>query len=107
MMKLLTLAAAILAAAPAFAGTRLDPPAQYDHAYAGEVDLRQISRANVWKECSRDGAVKMRRDVAGCARVQEGVCIIHLAMKTRRAPLEAILRHEIAHCNGWPGHHPD
>ena len=91
----------------AFGGTPLEPPARYDHPYDGPVEIRKIDRANVWKECSRNGAVKMRRDVAGCARVEDGVCIIHLAMKTRRAPLDAILRHEIAHCNGWPGNHPD
>ena len=101
-----TIIAALLAG-PALAGVPLEPPARFDHPYAGDVDLRQISRANVWKECSRNGAVKMRRDVAGCSRVEAGACIIHLAMKTRRAPLQEILRHEIAHCNGWPGNHPD
>lgn len=79
----------------------LIPPKRFDHAYAGPMDVREIDRDNVWQECSHDGRFEMRKDVAGCSSVREGVCTIHLAMQTKRAPVKSILRHEIAHCNGW------
>lgn len=105
MIRLAILAA--LVAAPLSAGTPLNPPARFDHPYDGKTVIRMIDRANVWKECSRNGAVKMRRDVAGCARVQDGACIIHIATRTKRAPIDAIIRHETAHCNGWSSAHED
>lgn len=94
-------------AAPAFAGTPLIPPAEYDHPYAGELTIHKIDRANVWAECSQNGAQPMRKDAAGCAFVGDGECTIYLAMRTQRAPVKAILRHEIAHCNGWAADHPN
>ena len=95
------LLALCLMALPATAGTPLDPPAQYDHPYAGELTVHMVERSNVWRECSENGRYKVRRDAAGCAIFAPGRCTVYLATKTRRAPLDAILRHEIAHCNGW------
>lgn len=100
-VKYAAFAALAMSVAPAFGGTPLEPPAEYDHPFAGETIIYEIDRSNVWKECSHAGKFKMRRDVAGCARVEDGKCIIHLAMRTKRATLDKILRHEIAHCNGW------
>jgi hypothetical protein len=88
------------------AGTPLDPPAEYNHPYTGELTVHLIDRANVWRECSENGRHKVRRDAAGCAELDGDTCTVYLAKRTRRAPLDAILRHEIAHCNGWPADHP-
>ncbi|MGL6208720.1 MAG: hypothetical protein ACRC14_02680 [Paracoccaceae bacterium] len=96
-----------LTTSAALAGTPLDPPARYDHPYMGNLTIVEVDRDNVWAECSGDGQVEMRADAAGCAETGDGECTIWLAMKTTRAPVKAILRHEIAHCNGWPADHPD
>jgi len=38
-------------------------------------------------------------------------CYIYIApdyyLKRWNITTEAVRRHEIAHCNGWPGYHPD
>jgi hypothetical protein len=90
---------------PANAGTPLEPPARFDRPYTGELTVHLIDRANVWRECSENGRHKVRRDAAGCAFAEPGRCTVYLAKRTRRAPLDAILAHEIAHCNGWPADH--
>lgn len=91
----------------AHAGTPLEPPARFDHPFAGQLIIHKIARSNVWAECSHDGAHAMRKDAAGCAFLDGDTCTIYLATKTRRAPVAAILRHEIAHCNGWAADHPE
>lgn len=83
----------------------LTPPARYDHPFTGALIVHRIDRSNVWAECSRNGEQAMRKDAAGCAFHEGTTCTIYLATKTRRAPLDAILRHEIAHCNGWGANH--
>jgi hypothetical protein len=76
-------------------------PAEFVHPYPGQLEIVQVDRNNVWKECSADGYFPTPPDVAGCAQEHEGTCLIFIAAKTKRAPIDAILRHEIAHCNGW------
>lgn len=95
-----------LMATSAAAGTPLEPPAKYAGDYAGELAVHLIDRANVWRECSDNGRHKVRKDAAGCALLEPGRCTVYLAKRTRRAPLDAIMAHEIAHCNGWPADHP-
>jgi penicillin-binding protein-related factor A (putative recombinase) len=79
----------------------LEPPAKYVHPYPGPLEIVRVDHWNVWKECSADGYFPTPQDVAGCAQVHQGECLIFIAMKTKRAPIDAILRHELAHCNGW------
>jgi hypothetical protein len=86
-------------------GTPLDPPAQYDHPYAGALIVHRINKPDVWLQCSDMGRQDVREDVAGCAQVGDEACTIYLATKTHRAPVADILRHEIAHCNGWASDH--
>ena len=85
----------------------LTPPQRFDRPYDGTVIVMTVDRANVWAECSDDGRHEVRRDAAGCAWVEDEVCYVYLAGKTRRAPRGDILRHEIAHCNGWSHRHED
>ncbi|NJM83747.1 MAG: hypothetical protein HC844_15960 [Tabrizicola sp.] len=87
------------------AGTPLVPPSRFDHPYPGPMVIYQIDRANAWHECSGGGRFEARRDVAGCGVVHEGTCMIWVALKTKRAGVADILRHEVAHCNGWSGDH--
>jgi hypothetical protein len=111
--RLSALAAAVLilvatASGSARGGTPLEPPARYDHPFAGSLTIVKFDKRSVSRECSKafDGR-KVRPDAAGCAiLISDTECVIYLATRTKRAPLADILRHEIAHCNGWPGDHP-
>jgi len=80
----------------------LEPPAQYNHPYAGRVVERVMPVAEVLALCTSVGA--SGRFVA-CAWVSDGVCHIVLP-NDEPAPVSTYRRHEIAHCNGWPANHP-
>ena len=100
------LAIAVMTANPVAAGSPLEPPARFDFPYTGKLTLHKIDKPDVWLQCSDMGREVVRHDAAGCAIVGDGECTIYLATKTRRAPVAEVLRHELAHCNGWPGDHP-
>jgi hypothetical protein len=80
----------------------LEPPAKYNHPYAGRVDERVIPVAEVRTLCTLVGASS---PFVACAWVSDGVCHIVLP-NDERAPVSTYRRHEIAHCNGWPANHP-
>jgi hypothetical protein len=80
----------------------LEPPAQYNHQYAGRVDERVMPVAEVRALCTSVGA---SGPFVACAWVSDGVCHIVLP-NDERAPVSTYRRHEIAHCNGWPANHP-
>ena len=48
--------------------------------------------------------------LAGCAFPMANSCLIYIGPETDRAsvgvPRNAVLAHEVGHCNGWPGDHP-
>jgi hypothetical protein len=81
---------------------QLEPPAQYNHQYAGWVDERVMPVAEVRALCTSVGA---SGPFVACAWVSDGVCHIVLP-NDERAPVSTYRRHEIAHCNGWPANHP-
>lgn len=82
------------------------PPAEYDHAYPGELIVVQ-SEAAV-KRCP-EGPFAFK-PVLGCSFRREDRCLVILApddMIRRYGWTTAIVkRHEIGHCNGWPANHP-
>lgn len=93
------------------AGLRLVPPEEYDHPYSGLGELRimevesqdEVRRLCPWTVFPKAGAY-------GCTSVIPGLgCRVVLApeadMKRVGVWRALILRHEIAHCNGWPGDH--
>ena len=108
---LLTLALVIAAAVPAAADPvplRLNPPKQYDRPYTGVlVVLRADSQQRVRELCP--GTVFGWIGALACADVFGGWCRVVLAQDeviTKAGfPPEILLRHEIAHCNGWPADH--
>jgi hypothetical protein len=63
----------------------LEPPAQYDHPYPGQVVEQRLSRLQIIVTC--------HGPAESCSWVDKGVCYIG--------------QHEIGHCNGWPSHHPN
>lgn len=96
-----------IAATAAGAGTPLLPPSEYDHPYPGDVQINLMDSQFVGKECRAWSGQPAPFDAAGCAWVaDDDTCVVVLAGRTRKAPIADILRHEIAHCNGWPADHP-
>ena len=84
-------------ATPTCASVPLQPPAQYDHAYPGQVFMMRLPKADIRAEC---GSTR-KEPVRGCAQVVRGVCVIKIAMKAKISNRAMLVRHEIAHCNGW------
>ena len=75
----------------------LQPPPEYDHAYVGTVFIMRLPKADIGAECGAD----RKEPVRGCAQVVRGVCVIKIAMKAKISNRAMLVRHEIAHCNGW------
>jgi hypothetical protein len=79
------------------------PPPEYDHKFSGTVLITRIT-GSVKDECSQ------KTDL-GCARHVGNYYIVYIAddaMLTKyKWKYDWALRHEIGHCNGWPGNHPN
>ena len=80
----------------------LEPPAQYNHPYDGQVVERVMPLAEVRTLCMSKGTPF---NTLACSWQSDGTCYIVLP-NYRMAPVSAFRRHEIAHCNGWPANHP-
>jgi hypothetical protein len=85
------------------------PPAEYDHPYKGKL-LRYTAedQAEIRSRCPR-GSFHLIGVALACTYVWPGFCIVAMVPddRIRKAGFtpEIVLRHEIAHCNGWPGDH--
>lgn len=78
----------------------LEPPPQYDHPYHGQVIEQRLSFLQLIKLC--------HGLTTGCSWVNNGVCYIALSQDEKDERLIALMRqHELGHCNGWPGYHPN
>jgi hypothetical protein len=90
---------------------RLMPPKQYDHPYSGPGVLLIIPAAsqNEVREWCPD-AVFPKAGAYGCAQMKGWGCRVVIApvadMKAVGLTKDMVVRHEVAHCNGWPNHHP-
>lgn len=114
-MKMLIAALALVVMTGAANAGRNDatwnPPARFDKPYTGTAVKRYMPQPEVVRECDRlgNGKYKHKMDTRGCAkRIRKDFCIVVISIKTyKKATPSAILRHELGHCNGWPGNHPD
>lgn len=82
------------------------PPAEYDRYYTGQLTIvTSPSIEDLWIHCP---GVSSR--AIGCALPGDAKCkIVILDDKLIRAigsTTGHVLRHEMAHCNGWPSDHP-
>jgi len=87
------------------------PPARYDHPYNGEVIATEISNEpRLRKICEGFGSIFTQPVAIACAFTLCGKCFIFSIpdadIKAWGHTLETVLRHERAHCNGWPPDHP-
>lgn len=77
----------------------LEPPAQYDHPYQGQVIEQRLSFLQILQLC--------HGPATSCAWVSKGACYLALPQDEHDSRLIALIRqHEVGHCNGWPAHHP-
>jgi hypothetical protein len=85
------------------------PPLQYDHPYKGTVEIeRAETDLDLRGMCPH--YFPHGRGVA-CAWVRDNICNIvmftdDILQGVHRMNPEHVFRHEIGHCNGWPGDHP-
>jgi hypothetical protein len=89
------------------------PPSYWDHAFDGVIVEKQVgSKEEMAKVCPSFG--EMSPHMLGCSyhytRAGVNHCVMYLAtdqwIKYNRVSIGAVRRHEIGHCNGWPGDHP-
>lgn len=82
-----------------FKGGNPRPPAEYDHPYEGSVSITRMDEDTIFSKC----------DSIGCSW-RGTPCIIYIAnadvLKIYEVDEYEVLRHEMGHCNGWPGTHP-
>jgi hypothetical protein len=80
------------------------PPAEYDHPYGGELKIIRVA-----SQIAAKAACPNIPRVFSCALVAPQKCVIFLlsdeGLKELGFNPEYVLKHEIAHCNGWPGNH--
>jgi hypothetical protein len=79
----------------------LEPPARYDHRYAGPVIERVLPLGVAREVCAHMGAA-----ADACSWVTHHTCYIVIPRDGPVSDLRAYVRHERAHCNGWPANHP-
>lgn len=100
----------LLLSSPAMAGKTdptWNPPARFDHAFAGQVTIHRLPQMTIVDVCAN--LIGKRSFIQhGCSRLEGNLCTVWIVNKTYMdATPEAVLRHEIGHCNGWPASHPD
>jgi hypothetical protein len=89
--------------------TRILPPPQYDKPYPGELKIYRVATEDdVRHLCLGD---RPGRALACNLRWGEAKCLVFIVpdemLATVGLSYAVTLRHEIGHCNGWPGYHPD
>lgn len=81
----------------------LAPPEAFDRPYDGILIVEYVKPDAVTALCK--GARSARgKIVAACAMRRAGICRIVFPLDTGVHPrkrLDLLMRHEIAHCNGW------
>ena len=72
------------------------PPQRYDHRYQGLLDVFHVSQSEVAQHCHN-------AQTPSCAVRTEGFpsCKIYINKALDRRAVKILMRHEIAHCNGW------
>jgi hypothetical protein len=76
-----------------------DPPVRFDHPNKNVI-VKWVARGELYRYCGGDF------NAVGCARPSFKPCII-FAVHYNEWSDARLLRHEIAHCNGWPANHPE
>jgi hypothetical protein len=85
----------------------LIPPVEYDHPFMGVVIVTRLDREALVKRCVIPNAWGCAHHYGPTCEVTIGIDdILVMPLTNIRVPWQAVYRHEIAHCNGWPWFHP-
>jgi hypothetical protein len=76
------------------------PPAQFDHEPTGPYRVRYQISDMFPLYCGTN-----QPKVGGCTVLEGGTCYITIRTELGAADARLVLRHEKAHCNGWPRNH--
>ena len=81
------------------------PPAEFDRHYDGKLTVETVTSERLRTQCAN-----ATQSSLGCAFPGPNRCRIILvdeaSIRAVGWTLEGMLRHERAHCNGWPQSHP-
>ena len=83
------------------------PPPEYDRPYRGHLTVERIAtHAALLAACRRWAG----SNIIGCAYRSGDSCRVVIVtdnlLKAANSTRARIMRHELGHCNGWPGDHP-
>ena len=91
-------------------GLQTLPPVKFDHPYAGKLTIKVMPNDQaMWAACPR--SIAKYGASSGCAFPSVGSCLIYVrdqAWYRKQGGIgyyNALLRHEIGHCNGWGADH--
>jgi hypothetical protein len=104
-MRYFLATAIVLALFATSASAQLVPPPEYDRAYKGHLIISRIDNTTeVGRLCGQPNPM------VSCSQRRDNECEIIMAtddvIRVWGYPVDIVLRHEIAHCNGWPQDHP-
>lgn len=112
-MRFLIGAIFALASHAALAGVYLDAdgrqwnviaPPEYWFSRPGKApDIKFLPRENTFEVCK---LVTGKADMFGCARLWSDGCDVTVVADLPEKLRAAVVRHETAHCHGWPADHP-
>jgi hypothetical protein len=74
------------------------PPPRYDRQYGGVVEIYWAGGQNIRQYCPEHGVACVKHRSPEHCLIVFNVRWMHY--------YSAIMRHELAHCNGWPSDHP-
>lgn len=83
------------------------PPARFDPLWPEKpIRYHLTPRADIQDVCKR--YVPVRGALDGCAMIGPNHCDIYLDKDLAYSQkFWCLVRHEVAHCKGWPASHPD
>jgi len=80
------------------------PPAQFDHAVSGPVEIVDVATEDRLRALCGWPASK-GETLVGCAAVLPTLCRIYVGPPAGGVTRNLIIRHEMGHCSGWPKDH--
>jgi hypothetical protein len=84
--------------------TVLDPPDEWlNKRFDGYIEYSALEPDHLARTCS---ALVGKYEPWGCALLSGGYCQVIYNKDLPAEVLEALIRHEVAHCHGWPRYHP-
>lgn len=101
--------AQVTSALPSVERTFWNPPARFDHPYHGRLIIKRIPQDRIVKACSAllsPLGIPAHMNQRGCSYEINKHCTVYIINRPYHGTTpQAVLRHEIGHCNGWNASH--